>query len=74
MKPNEYNYRIVYKDGTFYILIDKKSSNINVLQIKKKLEKIVKKYKLPYNTDNVKIYVVCFTPIFLVIEPVKKSL
>lgn len=57
MKPNEYNYRIVYKDGTFYILIDKKSSNINVLQIKKKLEKIVKKYKLPYNTDNVKIYV-----------------
>ena len=57
MKPNEYNYRIVYKDGTFYILIDKKSSNINVLQIKKKLENIVKKYKLPYNTDNVKIYV-----------------
>lgn len=64
MKPNEYNYRIVYKDGTFYILIDKKSSNINVLQIKKKLENIVKKYKLPYNTDNVKIYVAWGYPIF----------
>ena len=55
MKPNDYNYRIIYKDDNFYILIDQKNSNINVLQIKKKLEKIVKKYKLPYNTDNVKI-------------------
>lgn len=57
MKPNDYNYRIINKNGTFYVLIDKKSSNINVLQIKKMLESIVKKYQLPYNTDNVKLYV-----------------
>ena len=56
MKPIDYNCRIVYKDNIFYVMIDKKGGNVDVLRIKRYLESMVKTYQLSYNTDNIKIY------------------